>query len=189
MLTRTRGQPHYGRLNQKYFIFVTIAILIIAGGAIIWILNIEKVITGPWSSILGAIFTVLGAVLGLLQWYSQFTSEIPAAPSTYIEPQQRYHAQPAEIDLCVNESKGALVVYTKKDLRGTTINLTSGFDTISFQTHVATNVVERKIKNRRFFAGIFPSLEPGNYTVHINARQRVAKVTVLPGQVAEIDWR
>jgi len=176
------------------FAFVVFATSLIIVGAIIWILNIEDVIKGPWSSILGVIFTVLSAVLTLLQWHLQTTLRmLPTSVASPVqatkENQQGHSTQIEDIVPRVNRHKGALIVYTKKNMRGATINLNYGFDVVSSKTHLASNVVERKRNSHIVFVGTFPSLDPGNYTAHTSLRQLVAKVTVLPGQITEIDWR
>lgn len=59
------------RLKRKHWIrliIVAIAILLFAAGAIIWILNIGRVIQGNWSYILPVIFVVLGVLFTFLQW-------------------------------------------------------------------------------------------------------------------------
>jgi hypothetical protein len=174
--------------NKRSFTFLVIAITLLVGGAILWILNIMNVIEGPWSSILGVIFTILGIVLGLLQWHVQLLSD--ASPSNTHSPNQRKrYFQLEGFNLGVDKQKGALVIYADKNLRGATINLHCGFDRLNLHADSATNIVERKMDGRPVFVGVFPSLEPRNYTVYLNSQKRIAQTTIYSNHVSEIDWR
>lgn len=52
--------------RQLYMVFFVVTILLIAGGTIIWVLNIIGVMAGPWSAIFGAVFTGTGIIIALL---------------------------------------------------------------------------------------------------------------------------
>jgi hypothetical protein len=82
-----------------------------------------------------------------------------------------------------------MVIYTGKRLRGSNISLCKGFHTSCVNVVEATNVVERAINGVQVFAGIFPALEPGNYTVFGKQQKLVAPITVYAGDVTEVDWR
>ncbi len=56
------------QLQERRFIIISIAILLLVGGTILWILNSQGIIQGSWSSILLIIFTVFGIIIGLFQW-------------------------------------------------------------------------------------------------------------------------
>ena len=60
MATQAKRQRHHNKSTQKYRLLVIMTISIIAVGTIFWILNIEEVIKGSWSSVIAAVFTVLG---------------------------------------------------------------------------------------------------------------------------------
>ena len=180
------------RLLQRHLVFLLLAMTMLLGGAILWVLNIEEVVRGPWSSILGVCFTVLGVVLALLQWHAQITSRNAVTDAGFLTPthqSMKLHPSVEGIMLEGERQKGALLVYTNKKLRGATINLHRGFDAVHLHSDVATNVIPRRVNGHMVCVGIFPSLEPSNYTVYLNSRERVAKITVLPSHTAEVDWR
>src|SRR5260370_35642540 len=70
--TRERKQLH-----ERRFIIVSIAILLLVGATILWILNSQGVIQGSWSGILLIIFTVAGIIIGLFQWLYPISSPPP----------------------------------------------------------------------------------------------------------------
>ncbi len=183
--------------NQQYHrkqpIIIILAFFMIIGGASIWILNIIGVIRGPWSSIMVVIFTTLGVLLGFLQFYSQFVPGLSpllaALPANLLRYLWKQHGQSQVLSLDVSKNKGVLLVKTKKNLRGATIHLCRGFDLVNLKSYAASNVVERRLEGRTAFVAIFHSLEPGNYTVHVNSWKREAKVTIYAGHITEIDWR
>ena len=165
-------------------------ISIIAVGTIFWILNIEEVIKGSWSSVIAAVFTVLGVLLALLQWYTQLFPDHPVAPVSPLPYVQSHLVPQIEgLNLGIDEQKGALIVKASKHLRGATIHLCRGFDPGRLKTDAASNIIEREVNGHNMFVGIFPSLEPGNYSVHARSLEYIAKITVYAGQVTEVDWQ
>src|SRR5437763_15074510 len=60
--TRERKQ-----LQERRFIIVSTAILLLVGATILWILNSQGIIRGSWSGILLIIFTVAGIIIGIFQ--------------------------------------------------------------------------------------------------------------------------
>src|SRR5579859_101568 len=166
-----------------------VAILLILVGTVIWILSRGS---GPWSSIVSITFPVLGPLVALLQWHSQSADE---ANTTGIIPSARkssLHIFPKQVvdnNASVSEERGALIVHGRRSLQGATVNLGRGFSTVNLKTHFASNVIEHDKNGLTVFTSVFPSLEPGNYTAHVNSGQLLAKVTIHPGQIAEIDWR
>jgi len=73
--TRERKQ-----LQERRFIIVSTAILLLVGATILWILNSQGIIRGSWSGILLIIFTVAGIIIGLFQWLYPISS--PPPPQT-----------------------------------------------------------------------------------------------------------
>src|SRR3989440_4167192 len=85
------------QLQERRLIIISIAILLLVGGTIIWILNSQGIIKGSWSSTLLIIFTVFGIIIGLFQWLypvSSSTSQ-PSQPSQLSQSSQP-HPIPAE---------------------------------------------------------------------------------------------
>jgi hypothetical protein len=56
------------------FVVVTVGIVMLAG-AVLWILNLEGIVKGSWADIFGVIFTFLGVLYALLQWYAQLREQ------------------------------------------------------------------------------------------------------------------
>jgi hypothetical protein len=59
-------------------LLISVAIILIAVGAIVWVLNITAVIEGPWANVCTALFTSVATIIALLQPY-QFTTA-PTGP-------------------------------------------------------------------------------------------------------------
>ncbi len=177
--------------RQRPPIFVFIIVLMVIGGASLWILNIQGIVPGPWSSILGVIFTSLGVLLALFQWHFLNTSETSqaSAPLPPALHQQRRHAKKESFHLDVNRRRGALIVKVRKNFLGVTVYLCRGFEDVGQKPDAASNVIERKIDGHYIFAAVFPFLEPGNYTVYLNSQEYVSKVTVYGNLIVEVDWR
>ena len=58
-------------ISQQIVLALAIFVVVGAiGGATIWILSIENIISGPWSAIMAVVLTVLGLLLSLLQLQS-----------------------------------------------------------------------------------------------------------------------
>jgi hypothetical protein len=193
MKTRIREQKQGSTPDLKRLIFLFVStLLLIVVGAIIWILSIAGLIGGTWSSIVGVIFTALGVILALFQWYAQANSGSPTL-LTDLSPHKRSQQNPLfpteSIKLGINKQKGALIVYTSKKLCGTTIHLCKGFDASNLHTDSATNVIHRRIHGHDRFIGVFPSLEPSNYTVYTNQQEYLSHTTIYADHLAEIDWR
>jgi len=167
--------------NRRYLYILIVTLLLIAGGAAMWILNIEDLIKGPWSNIMGVFFTVVGTIFAFLQWYEQVIS---TALTQGVGSQTNQ-----SVNLSVNQQKGALIIYTKKRLRGTNVHLFRGFDAPKSHADLATSIIKRTVHGRCAFVGVFPDLEPGNYRVLVkDSCGRVAGATVYANEIAEIDW-
>ena len=165
-----------------------LGILALLVGALLWILNIVSIVPGPWSTILGAIFTVISAVLGLLQWQAQSSPEV-ISPSLHPLDQQALSVSLTEIPLGITKRKGALIVKVKKKYLGATLYLYRGFSSTPLATEMVSNVIEREIDRSSMFIGVFHKLESGNYTVYLHDPTKGAPVTIYAGQLSEIDWR
>ncbi len=88
-------------------------------------------------------------------------------------------------ELQMGPATGAVVIHTKKDLRGEGVELWLGG---KVQDRVTAQVVDRE----GAFAAIFPAVPPGNHEAfHWRKGQikKSARVTVWAGHLAEVDWR
>lgn len=96
----------------------------------------------------------------------------------------RVHTEDLVLD--IGDGIGALIIYTRGELRGLEVALSpTGFE--SSRTH--TVIEERRTGGQTLFAGIFPHLPAGNYRIWTDDPTLPAAVTIVSGQVAEIDWR
>ncbi len=189
-MKQTHDQHYYPQTKQKSLLLKAIVIPLILLGASIWMLSISGMIKGPWSNVLEVAFTVFSVVLTFLQWHIQSSIETQPAPiNSPTQQADQDNLLIGNLTIGVNKQKGLLIVYTKKNLRGKTVLLNQGFDRAKAEIFAASNVVERRRGSRILFTSIFPSLEPGNYTVSIRPRRLEAQVTVFPRQITEIDWR
>jgi hypothetical protein len=80
---------------------------------------------------------------------------------------------------------GALVVYTPASLAGSEIEITRRGDHAPF---VHTEVRERRLPEGALYAGVFPGVPAGEYTLLPAATLPQRDVAVLGGQVSEITW-
>jgi hypothetical protein len=79
---------------------------------------------------------------------------------------------------------GALIIYTREELRGKEIQ-------VSLKGNPSTKLVHTAIWDRRFngrvlFAGVYPSLPEGDYIIWAHPTR---EVTIVGGGVAEVDLR
>jgi hypothetical protein len=180
---KRQGHEHH---NQMLIILGILALLI---GALLWILNIMSIIAGPWAAILGVIFTAMSAIFGLLQWQTQSTTEAMPHHSDSFALQQTLSASLNGITLGMNKRNGALIIKTKKKYLGTTLHLCRGIGITPLATEMVSNIMERKIGSSSMFIGVFPKLEPGNYTVYLHNPAKGTPVTIYANQLSEIDRR
>jgi hypothetical protein len=171
---------------------ISIAIMLIVVGAIVWVLSSTDTIKGPWSGVCTALFTSVGTIITLIQLYLQFTAlPAPVAVTTLLPPEDTQSSDPLDGDFSIPRpggQEGVLVVYTKRSLRGLSIALCCGFWEDA-DPCAAQNIVERKMGGHTYYMAVFESLPPGSYTAHIYKREMTAKVTVYSGRVTAIDWR
>jgi hypothetical protein len=81
---------------------------------------------------------------------------------------------------------GALVLYTRPELRGREIEVSPlGVDA----PRVHTAILERSVRGKTVFAGVYPELHAGEYRIWGSPPGAVDQVTIQAGRVAEVDWR
>jgi hypothetical protein len=97
---------------------------------------------------------------------------------------QRVHPESAVLD--IGQDTGALIIYTREELRGQEIEVSPrGND----WRRVHTEVLERRVQDRPVFAALFAALTAGEYKIWAPDPSLVDQVTIVGGQVAEVDWR
>lgn len=95
---------------------------------------------------------------------------------------KRTHTEHAILD--IGQDTGALVVYARAEFCGAEIEISPIGNNSAQRTHTA--IWERKFNGRTIFAGIFPALREGAYTLwSVPPRE----VTIEGGRVAEVDIR
>lgn len=167
--------------KPKRPILLVIAILFITVGTIICLLNIVQILRGPWTAILDVLFSACGLIMALMQWQPLARpSSHPASPPTP-------HTHITTTNLGVDNYRGAVIIHVKRQDRGQGIHLSRGFNSSQNPPNAAATIMQHTIDGHRTYAALFPSVEPGNYTVSRPHQQHV-NITVYPGQTTIIDW-
>lgn len=188
MTVQVPDQRLYSRRRRKRPVFISLAIVFLVGVAAIWVANLGSILSG----ILGIVFTLLSILISFLQWQPQARLEAQMHAgeiSTSERSQQHFYEQIEGVTPEANKRKGALMVYTGKNLRGSTINLSFGFHNSNPKVDLASGVMARKRRGSTVYVAVFPSLDPADYTVHNDSYKSVSKVSIFPGRVEEVDWR
>lgn len=92
---------------------------------------------------------------------------------------------PERVVLDIGQDVGALIIYTEPALRGREIEVSPR----GSAARVHVEVLERRIEGRPVFAAVFPGLRAGDWDIWGDAPDTSARVTVVGGKVATIDWR
>ena len=91
-----------------------------------------------------------------------------------------------EAVLDIGGDVGALILHTDASFRGREIEVSPlGRD----DRRVHTAILERRIRGAVRFAGVYPSLSAGDYRIWAPEPGLVDRVTIVGGEVAEVDWR
>lgn len=94
------------------------------------------------------------------------------------------HTAPAVLD--IGEGVGALMISTTADLHGHEIEVSMLGDETQ-RTHTA--VLERRVNGRSVFAALFLTLPEGEYRIWTDDPNVPQRVTIVSGEVAQVDWR
>jgi hypothetical protein len=142
----------------------------ILAGALVWILNIEEVIYGTWSNVMGVIFTSFGVALTLLQWHAQHTHQELLFPLFPMGKQGDYPLTggiaPAKnrnsegMIVCANNHRKASI-YPHCRLNWTDLGI--HITVIVFERGEDINIIEDK---NILLVCIVPSLDIGSYSPH-----------------------
>jgi len=81
---------------------------------------------------------------------------------------KRVHTENVVLD--IGDDIGALMIYTQPALRN-------------------REVLERRVNGQTVFVAIFPALLAGHYTIWGNATRSAGEITIVGGEIAEVDWR
>jgi hypothetical protein len=99
-----------------------------------------------------------------------------------------HDAAPANVDravLDIGGTVGALILITGRERLGDEIEV-SPLEAPDRRVHTAIH--ERRIGDRVIFAGLYPALEAGTYRIWVDDPALVDTVTIVGGEVAEVDW-
>jgi hypothetical protein len=94
----------------------------------------------------------------------------------------RIHTEQALLD--IGEDIGALVIYTREELRGKEIQVSLKGNPAAKLVHTA--VWARQFNGHTIFAGVYPALPEGDYIIWTHPTH---EVTIVGGSVAEVDLR
>jgi hypothetical protein len=86
----------------------------------------------------------------------------------------------------VGPGAGALVIYARDELRGQEIEISpAGQD----DQRVHTDVLRRRVGDSYVCAAVFGSLSEGEYRLWHESLSNPRDVSIVGGQVTEMDWR
>jgi PAS domain-containing protein len=86
----------------------------------------------------------------------------------------------------VGPGAGALVIYTRDELRGQEIEISPDEDDAE---RVHTDVLRRKTADGYVCAAVFGSLPEGDYRLWHETLTSPTNVRIVGGEVTELDWR
>jgi hypothetical protein len=95
----------------------------------------------------------------------------------------RVHTEDVVLD--IGGDIGALILYTRPELRGREIEL-SLMEPAAKRVH--NQVHERRLGGRTLFAAVYPELRAGTYHVWGDSEQPVGVVRIQGGEVSTLDW-
>jgi sirohydrochlorin cobaltochelatase len=96
----------------------------------------------------------------------------------------RVHSENVVLD--IGQDMGSLVIHTHEALRGAEIELVNKGNQAR-RTHV--DVAERRHNGRVMFAAVYPPVPAGEYTIWVDYTTPAGDVTIVGGEVTQLDWR
>lgn len=158
-------------------------VLLLFLATLIWVFSGLNIFQQTWATALNAVFTGLSTIIAVVQWHTQ-------------RPLERAHSEAVHhgpfIQTMTSSRKGAVVVYTPRTWRGTSMRLLVGLHKTVLPTtplESIASVIEDRRTGRRLLLCSFPMVPPGHYTLVADVKQRRTHITVRSGHCAEIDWR
>jgi hypothetical protein len=97
---------------------------------------------------------------------------------------ERVHSEPIVLD--IGDNIGALIIYTRAELRNREIEISLKGENAR---RVHTEVLERLINGEALYTAVFAELPSGLYTLWGNATSPAGEITIVGGEIAEVDWR
>lgn len=146
---------------------------------------------GEWSDVTKEIKNVITVVAKTTHYWAD---HLPAGPNGSRRPEayrpgaprhaRRVHTDDVVLD--IGGDAGSLVIYTPPELCAKEIELVLKDDPAR-RTHV--DVAERRLNGRAIYAAVYPPVPAGDYTVWVDYTSLVGEVTIVGGEVAQLDWR
>ena len=96
----------------------------------------------------------------------------------------RVHTENVVLD--IGQDMGSLVIYTPEALCGAEIELVSKGNP-ALRTHM--DVAERRHNGRVIFAAVYPPVAVGDYAIWVDYATPAGEVTIVGGEVTQLDWR
>jgi hypothetical protein len=97
---------------------------------------------------------------------------------------RRVHTEDAVLN--IGGDVGALILYTGPEYLEAEVEISPIGDD---QARVHTAIHERRAGDRTVYAGIYPELRAGTYRVWVDDPTLPDRVTIVGGEVAQLDWR
>lgn len=163
-----------------------LCVMVLFGGALLWILNLDGIIPGSWAASLSALCTICCVLFAFLGWQASSVrmAQAPQRFPTLMEEWQRSQKRAFGLD----KHHGAIVSTARKRDLGAAIHLCRGFIAEPFNVKMVASIGEYGFPTSVVFAALFPALEPGNYTLFFEQSGRKQFVTVRSKEVAIVDW-
>jgi hypothetical protein len=97
---------------------------------------------------------------------------------------ERVHSEPTVLD--IGGDIGALIIYTRPELRNREVEVSLKGGNAR---RVHTEVLERLVNGQPLYTAVFAELAAGLYTLWGNATSPAGEITIVGGEIAEVDWR
>ena len=146
---------------------------------------------GEWTDVTAEIKNVITAVAKTTHYwaehltFSEGRKKLGLGASTAV-PRHVPRIHTGDVVLDIGDDTGALVIYAPAQLRDREIQLIRKDDPM-VRTHV--DVAERQANGRTIFAAVYPPLPIGAYSIWLDYTTPIGDVTILGGNVTELDWR
>jgi hypothetical protein len=97
---------------------------------------------------------------------------------------ERVHSELIVLD--IGDNIGSLIIYTRAELRNREIEVSLKGEN---ERRVHTEVLERLVHGETLYTAVFAELPEGLYTLWGNATSPAGEITIVGGDIAEVDWR
>lgn len=202
----------YGCLLRGLIIYA--AILVALGACILWVLNAQNIIQGPWASLFTAAFVILGVIFAFLQWYfprppinskkSIDSSETAITPTLQALKQLEEKEKSKLRERDPIQRTGTLVIWTTDERQTITLYLLDRNEFVKCKTsdqregHNQKKIVTitgEIIGTQLLYTGFFRGLEPRRYSVwkqeeYHKDKAKSREIQIEEGKISfkHLDW-